>query len=180
MARTSLIPEVLTAVVVGLRATAGLRAPTSTADGATVYDGPEFLSYNGPDPLGMIVIGYGDEDLEARQNDQDGAAPAMTGISQVRAISTASPKDQPEDDVQCVAWFASGDVNTAAVRASAFALVDLVDTWCRANGRATVPTQSDGSQVMWVQVHGDRSLEQYLNGGSRAKVRFTLRVKTRT
>jgi hypothetical protein len=179
MARTSLIPEVITAVVTGLRGTAGLRAPTATTTGATVYDGPEVLAHKGPDTAGLIVIGYGGEDLDARLNDSS-PDPSMIGSSEVWAVATSSPKDQPEDDIECVAWCSLGYVDTAAARSTAFALVDLVDTWCRANPRAGVLTQADGSQVMWAQVHGTRSLEQYVSGGSRAKVRFTLRVKTRT
>ncbi len=175
MARASLIPDVLDGIVTGLRAATGFRSPTSTSDGITVYDGPEFTARQGMDRSGFVVIGYGGEDLE--QPDDGPNDPAVSTDTSVRAIATTSPKEH-EDDIDCAAFYSLGSVDSSACRLAAFAIVDAVDTWLRANAKAGF-TASGLNQVFHVQIVA-LEFQQYVAGGSRAVVRFTLRVKSRT
>lgn len=181
MAAASLIPTVLDAVVAGLRAYSTgdvtFRSPVSSASGVTVYDGPEWR-LPATDPDGFLVIGYGGEDLDDRADDGEQGADVVTGDQQVRAIATSSPKQQADDQIECVAFWRSGSVDTSQARAQAWAIVDAVDTFLRADPKVGV-TASAAGQVMWVQLTS-RSMSQWLNSGSRCAVRFTLTAHTRT
>ena len=175
MARVSLTPEVIDGIVAGLRARAGWRGPDDSTEGTTVYDGPEFTTTDATHPDGFVVIGYGGEDLDDREGDPDDA---MSGEVNVAAMATTSPKDV-SDEIECAAWFGLGSVDVSGARSAVFAIVDDFDTWLRANARATVAPGS-GAQVNHVQVTGT-SLRQYIrDGGSRASVRFTIRLQSRT
>lgn len=182
MARASLVPQILDALVAGLRgystAEVTFRAPTASSDGVTVYDGPEWLAYDGPDRAGFVVIGYGGEDVDDRPADGDPGDPAAAGSQDVRAIATSSPKEQPEDEIECVAVYGTGALDTATARSVAWQVVDAVDTFLRANAKVGIAPSADG-QVMWVQLTS-RSMTQWLNSGSRCAVRFTLTAHTRT
>ena len=176
MARVSLVPDVIDGIVAGLRAASGFRAPTSSADGITVFDGPEFIGSNDTEPDGFVVIGYGGEDLEAR--DDTDADDAATGEVSLAGQATSSPKDNA-DEIECVAWYGTGGVHVSATRLAAFAIVDAVDTWLRPNARAGVLPSSSG-YVHQCQVTAS-SLRQYvIDGNSRAVVRFTIRVLAKT
>jgi hypothetical protein len=188
MARASLVPQVLDALVAGLRVYStvemAFRAPTGVASGVTVYDGPEWLAYDGPDPDGFVVVGYGGEDLDvrgsrttARSGDDEGD-PSVSGSQDVRAMATSSPKEQPQDDIECVAVYGSGAVDTAVSRTAAWRIVDAVDTFLRADPKLGIAASADG-QVMWVQLTS-RSMTQWLSSGSRCAIRFTLTAYTRT
>lgn len=182
MARASLVPEIVDALLAGLRAysTADVtfRGPTSSASGVTVYDGPEFRAYSS-DPSGFVVVGYGGEDLDERDPDGEPGAESMQGAQDVRAIATSSPKEQPQDEIECVAFAWDGSAKAvASVRESAWQMVDAVDTYLRANPKVGIAASADG-QVMWVQLTA-RSMSQWLNSGARCAVRFTLTAHTRT
>jgi hypothetical protein len=182
VARASLVPQILTAVVAGLRTYSTpdvtFRAPTSSATGATVYDGPEWRAYDGPDAAGWLVIGWGGEDVDIRPTDGEQPDPAMSGSQDVRAIATSSPREQPQDEIECVAVYGAGALDTATARAKAWALVDAVHSFLTADPKVGIVPSADG-QVMWVQLTS-RSTTQWINSGSRCAVRFTITAYTRT
>ncbi len=181
MARSSLVPQVIDAIVAGLRTYSTtdvtFRGPTSSASGVTVYDGPEWRA-PATDPHGFVVIGYGGEDLTERDPSGEEGSESMAGGQQVRAIAASSPKEQPQDEIECVAYYFTGSVDTSTAREKAWQMVDAVDTFLRADPKVGISASADG-QVMWVQLTS-RSMSQWLASGSRCAVRFTLTAYTRT
>lgn len=182
MARASLIPQILDALVAGLRSYSTtevtFRAPTSIGEGTAVYDGPEWRAYEGPDLDGWLVIGWGGEPVDERPALGERGDVVMGGGSEVRAIATSSPKAQPEDGISCVAVYSGGDIDTAGARSKAWQIVDAVDSYLRADPKVGIAPSADG-QVLWVQVTA-RSMEQWLNAGSWCSITFTLTASTRT
>ena len=175
--RFSLLPDLIDSVVAGLRATSGFRAPSSSASGITVYDGPEWIGGQATDPDGYVIIGYGGENLERRGVGDDPNPQRLE--SQIRSISPAALKEQ-DVELPCVAFAWSGGSDMSATRLQAFAIVDLVEAWLTANPRAGVATGSGGTQVLWAKLTGSHSLSQYTESGVRAVVEFTITAKTRT
>lgn len=176
----SLIPDVLDGLVTGLRAATGFRSPTSSSDGVTVYDGPEWVGANADDPDGFVVVGYGGEDLESRGVGDD-PGPAVSGDTQVRSISTAASKEQ-DLEVPCVVYTWSGaEEDVSALRSSAFDALAAVEVWLTANPRLGVTPGASNEQVLWATATGSHSLRQYKEGGGvRCVVEFTITVRTRT
>ncbi len=181
MARASLVPQVIDAIVAGLRAYSTtdvtFRGPTSSTSGVTVYDGPEWRA-PATDPNGFVVIGYGGEDLDERADDGETGSESMSGANGVRGMATTRPRDQLADDVECVAFYRSGSVDSSTAREKAWQMVDAVHSWLQANPTCGVATTTNG-QVVRVHVTA-RSMDQWLNSGSRCAVRFTISAQTRT
>lgn len=182
MARASLVPEIVDAVLAGLRsystADVTFRGPTSSTSGVTVYDGPEVRDHN-DSPVGtFVIIGYGGEDLDPVMADGEQGSEAMSGVQQVRGMATSRPKDQLQDDIECVALSWSGSPNPSAVRSKAWDAVDAVHSWLQANPTAGIATTADG-QVVRIHITS-RSMSQWFSSGARCAVRFTISAQTRT
>lgn len=174
----SLIPDVLDGIVTGLRASTGFRGPDDSADGVTVYDGPEWTGQQAEDRDGFLIVGYGGEDLESRKPEE--GATSVTGESQVRSISTSAYKEQ-SDEIPCVLYAWSGDLSFSALRTSAFAVVDAVEQWLTDNPRCGVAAGAHNEQVLWATATGTHELRQYRDGGkSVVVIPFTITVRTRT
>lgn len=178
MAKVSLVPQILDALVSGLRAYTGgtvtFRAPDGSADGVTVYDGPEWLVGTRRDADGFVVIGYGGEDLEARPADASGSS--GSGSTSVRAISTESLKDH-EDEFDCVA--VATDSTPSAARLAAHAMADALDSFLRTDPTLGIATSADG-QVFHVQVTERPELRQWVSDQFWCALVVTLTAKTRT
>lgn len=175
MARVSLTPDVIDGIVAGLRARTGWRGPTDPTEGITVYDGPEFTTTSATHPDGFVVIGWGGEDLEAREGDPDDG---ITADLTTATMSAAEPKDVDEN-LQCVAYYGVGSVDVAGTRRAAYALVDGVETWLRTNDRAGVAVLP-GGHVHWARVVSTSMRQEIVDGGSRVTIRFAITFKSRT
>lgn len=172
MANTSsALHDVITAIVGGLRAAAGFRSPWGQVDGTTVYDSTEALLTNEAEDSFLIVGWTGDRALgEAADAPQD-----------VATMGTLRHRDEDPGTVRCLLVVQTGDHEVdqgqvPALRGQAFALLDAIDAWLRANGAlGLVPPYRD----LYARLGSVQALRPYAAQGLVVEVEFTIIYRAR-
>lgn len=126
--------------------------------GVAVYDGPTAVA---DDAASAIVVGgrFNDEDIDAGSFTLDW-----------RTDGGASATEDETINLNCSAQFWTGDVDMAAARAGAFALIGSVDSVIRANSALGV------TGLLWCHITSG-NVRQELRSGSMCVVDFTITAR---
>lgn len=173
----SALHVVLSAVVAGLRARPGYRAPWATGDGTTVYDSVEVM-LSDESERSLLVIGYPGTD----------GAGEVGEAGQTQATLSTAPTRTEVGSVRCLAVVQTGDheIEPADVgpglipelRGEAFALLDDVAAFLRANpALGLMPTYPH----LHAQIGGVPAFRPYVRdaAGAVAEVEFEIGYQAR-
>lgn len=167
----SMWPVVVDALVTGMRATSGYRAPTTASASIPVYDGQE-LMVTAEVPVSWLVIGWsGDPDSPDQQGQAGQAAAAM---------ATTRPREElGEISCQAVCQGGRGDLSGSAkgARDGAFAVLADVERFLRADPTLGIPIGAAG-QVLWAQITS-LTPTQFSDGGHVCAVAFAVSYRAR-
>lgn len=183
MATATRWAQVVDAILDGLFAGGGFRAPGAdgTEDLPLLLDGPE-LELTGDGGGTYLVIG-GTLDVDGEDHGTAGQAVATLGTANRSRQDTGAVICQAVAQygaVELAGWTVTGDSQLRVLRGDAFALVDAVDTWLRAN--PDLGLISPAGVPRMVAGIGDRIVPrqyQTQDGGAVVSVEFTVTYTTR-
>jgi hypothetical protein len=168
------INQVLDMLVARTAALAACRRPDdtiSTEGLITIWDGPEWRSYDDHIQGAHVVIGYGGDDPEAL------TPAAVTALKAGPMAGAVRPRDE-EGTITCRAVFDRAD-SAKLARDGALAALVMVADLCRSDPSLTIDASATVGGVVvrcWVTAG---TLLQYLQAGYTAEYEFTVTFKTR-
>jgi hypothetical protein len=168
------VAQVIDALVTGMRATAGFRAPTSastTAGLTTVYDSTEVWTTDDRAAGSILVIGYSG-------NDPDDLTPiAESTFTRGPIAVPARPRDEASA-VHCRA-IVDGRETPKIARDAALATIAAVSAFCRIDPSLGINTSDTVGGVRTIAFVTTGDLIQYAHDGHTAEWDFDVSFSTR-
>lgn len=162
----SMWPDVVAAIVTGMRAKTGYRSPTDSADGTTVFRGTEVGASE--DAGNWLTIGWA--------GDPDQPTPAGTiGLTTSRH-TPARPRDE-SSTITCRAVWQTGDVAEDAATDGALGIAADLEDFLRTDPKVGIAATT-GRQLLWCLVE-EVEIVSYLTAGTVGEAHITVRYIAR-
>jgi hypothetical protein len=156
--------DILKALVGGMQDRTGFRPPTARTSGIPVFHSIE-VGLSSDKVRSYLVMGWAGDPGELNDSGR------LT--QQVATLGTLRHR-QEEGSVNCVACYQSGDIDAAAAFDGAFAIVDEVDTFLRAD-----PSLGLAGQSVVAYLDAITSIAPGLDGGVFVEVGFDVKFSAR-